>query len=389
MTIRRTKSERGSVIIVAVVTMSLMLTIGLATLSFGSGQRNLATAERVREASFNLAEGVLNSQLFLLSRTWPAAAATAFPSSCSSSTTATNCPAPATVSAQFTGSQYAGSTWTSAVKDNGGSVATYYTTAGAASQPAYDANGDGKLWVRAQGVVRGVPRTVVTQAQAQITSLPFPKNALTSGWTSGSNSGKKVLIDTSGRSYTSTPGQPGAVAVRCASGPPSSCIDYDMGKGQISPPSYQTSYSSSSLVTDQQVEQMRATAQSYGTYSSGCPSSLSGALVFIESANCTYTSGTFNSLASPGVLIIASGTLTLTQSATYYGLIYGRNGQGSTGAVISIGGCAHVIGSIAVEGGGGTAVGSCGNNLAYNSAATSAARVYGDPAVVRTTWREI
>jgi Tfp pilus assembly protein PilX len=386
---RHVDRERGSVMVVAVVSMGLMLAIGLATLSFGGGQRNLAAAERVRESSFNLAEGVLNSQIFLLSRTWPAAAATAFPASCSSGATATNCPAPATVSAQFSESQYTGATWTSAVKDNGGSVATYYTTAGAASQPAYDANGDGRLWVQARGVVRGVPRTVVTQVQAQITTLPFPKNSLTGGWTAATNSGKKVLIDTSGRSYTSTPGQPGSIAVRCSSAPPSSCINYDMSKGQISPPSYQTSFSSAALLSEAQVDQMRVTAKAYGTYYSGCPSSLTGAMVFIESGSCSYGNGTFNSLASPGVVAIATGTLTLNNNAIYYGLIYGRNGQGTTGAVITIGGCAKVIGSVAVEGAGGTNVGDCGNNLAYNSAATTAARAYGDPAVVRTTWREI
>jgi hypothetical protein len=383
------RSERGSVMVVAVVTMGLMLAIGLATLSFGNGQRNLAASERVRESTFNLAEGVLNSQIFLVSQTWPLSTSSAFPASCSSASAVTNCPSPATVSAQFSDAQYSGAAWTSAVHDNGGTVATYYTTAGAASQPAYDANHDGKLWVRARAVVKGVPRTIVTQVQAQLTTLPFPKNTLSAGWTAATNNGKKVLIDTSGRSYTSTPGQPGTVAVRCSSAPPSSCVNYDMTKGQISPPSYQTSYSSAAMMTATQLEQMRATAKAYGTYYSGCPGSVTGAVVFIESGNCTYGSGTFNSLASPGMLVIATGTVTISQNATYYGLIYARNSQASTGAVISITGCAHVIGSVAVEGAGGTSVGDCGNNLAYSATATTAARVYGDPAIVKSTWREL
>jgi hypothetical protein len=385
------RSEEGAVLVIAVVAMAVMISIGLATLAFGHGQRQLAAGERTRESTFNVTEGVLNSQLFLLSKSWPAASTSAYPASCSSATTATNCPDASTISAQFSGTQYSGMSWTSAVQDNGGSVATYYTTTGATGQPAYDANHDGKLWVRARGSLGGVSRTLVTQVQGQLTSIPFPKNTMTAGYVTVGSSGKKVLVDTNGRSYTSTPGQAGAVAVRCATPPPSStCLDLDPAKGQFSPPSYQNSYSSTTIVSSDQLAQMKATAQSYGTYTaSGCPASLTGTLVYIENGNCSYSSGTFNSLAAPGAVVIATGTLTLSGSATYNGLVYGRNTQATTGIVVTVTGCAKIVGSIAIEGSGGMAVGNCGNNVAYNSSVVSLLQAYGDPAVVKSTWREV
>ena len=376
--------------VLAVITMAVMLSFGLATIAFGTGQRHLASGERVRDSAFNVAEGVLNSEVFLLGRSWPTNSASAYPASCSSSTTVTNCPDAATISAQFSDAQYANATWTANVQDNGGTVTAYYSTTGAASQPAYDANGDGKVWVRARAVVAGIPRTLITQVQAQLQPLPFPKNTVTAGYVAAGSNGKKVLVDTNGRSYTTTPGQAGSVAVRCANPPQSSCLDLDLSKGQLSPPSYQTGYSSSSIVTAAQLSLMRATAQSYGTYyASGCPGSLTGTLVFIENANCSYSNGTGNSLAAPGVVVVATGTLTLTGAATYYGLIYAGNGQNSTGVVVNLQGCSKVIGSLVVEGSGGAQVGSCGNNLAYNASVTTLVKVYGDPAVVKSTWRDI
>ena len=106
---RRLRDEKGSAVIIAMVVMTLMLAMGLATISFGSGQRQLAVGERVRESSFNLAEAVLHSQVFILARAWPGSSATAFPASCSSAAVVTQCPSPTMLSAQFTEPEYTGS----------------------------------------------------------------------------------------------------------------------------------------------------------------------------------------------------------------------------------------------------------------------------------------
>ena len=383
------REERGSAVVIAMVLMTVMLAMGLATIGFGRGQRNLAVGERVRESSFNLAEAALHSQVFVLARTWPGSATTAFPASCSSAAVTTNCPNPSLISAQFTSPEYTNSTWSTAVQDNGGTVGSFYSTAGAASQPSYDLNGDGTLWVRSQGTVKGVSRTVITQVKAQVMQIPFPRNTLTAGYFEITNNGKKVMVDTSGRSYSSTPSQPGAIAVRCSSGPRSSCLNYDAGKGQVSPPSYQTNYPSALLVSADELNTMRGIARSNNTYhASGCPSSIAGAMVFIENGNCSY-SGSYNSLNASGMVVVARGTLSFGGNASYYGLVYLANAQSSAGFVLTMTGCSKIVGSVMIEGQGGAQVGSCGNQIAFNPAVIGLAKGYGNPAAVKGTWREI
>ena len=375
--------------IIAVILMAVMISLGLATIMFGNSQRQLAAGERVREAAFNLAEAALNTEVFVLSRNWPGSSASAFPATCSSATTATNCPSPTMISAQFNTGEYTNSTWTTVVQDNGGSVESFYSAAAAASQPSYDANGDGRLWARAQGTVNGVTRSVITQVKAQVQQIPFPRNTLTAGYFSIGNNGKKVMIDTSGRSYSTTPSQPGAIAVRCSSGPRSSCLNYDASKGQVSPPSYQNNYPSALYVSADQLNTMRGIAKANGTYyASGCPSSIAGAMVFIENGNCSY-SGTYNSLNSSGMVVVVTGSLSLGGNGIYYGLVYMRNAQSSTGFLLSMNGCAKIVGSVMVEGQGGVQVGNCGNQIAFNPGVLSVAKGYGNPAPVKSTWREI
>jgi Tfp pilus assembly protein PilX len=384
------KEQQGSALILAIMAMAIMLSVGLATLAFGGGQRQLAAGERIRESTFNVAEGALNSQIFLLAQSWPGSAASAYPTNCSSTTTVTSCPDPTTINAQFTGTDYTGYTWATAIRDNGGGNPDYYSTTVAAGQPSYDANGDGKIWVRGEATLRGVTRAIVTQVKAQIRTIPFPRNTLTAGYFSTTSQGRKVIVDTNGKTYSSTPTQAGAVAVRCSSGPTSSCLNYNAGQGQVSPPAYQTSYPTSSIISSDDLNAMRGIAKQSNTYySSGCPSTLTGSLVFIENGTCSYNTGTFNSLASSGMVVIATGTLSLGGNATYYGLIYAANLQGSTGYVVSEGGCAKIVGSIAVEGQGGLLAGACGANIAFNPNVTSLARGYSDPAPVKATWREV
>jgi hypothetical protein len=380
--------------VTAIVAMAIMFMVGLATLGFGSGQRQLAVGERVRESSFNMAEAVLNAEAFLLSRAWPGSVSAAYSTDCSSATQATKCPDRATIAAQFTGPEYASASWTAAVQDNGGQVGSYYRSDLAAGQPAYDANGDGVVWIRAQAIVQGAKRTVVAQMKAQTYSIPLPANVITAGHFATTNNGRKVIVDTNGRSYTATPGSPGVIAVRCTSGPKSTCLNYDAAKGQVSPPAYQTGYPTDRQVSDDDLNAMREAARANSTYySGGCPSSLAGPMVFIENGNCSYTTGgpaaTFNSLDAPGMVVIARGTLTLGGNSRYYGFIYAANLQNSTGYVVSTQGTASIIGGVAVEGQGGVLAGSSGTNIAFNRNVFSLAKGYGEPAVVKGTWREV
>jgi hypothetical protein len=230
----------------------------------------------------------------------------------------------------------------------------------------------------------------VGQVKAELVAIPFPPNVITGGHFATNNNGKKVIVDTNGRSYSSNPGQPGPVSVRCTLPPQSSCLNYDATKGQVSPPVYETSYPATPLVTTAQLDSMRTIAKSNGTYTaSGCPSTLAGGLVFIEDGNCTFNNGTFNTLSAPGMVVVATGTVTVAGNAQFYGLIYGRNLQNSTGYVITVTGCAKVIGGVAVDGNGGILAGACGNNIAFNGNVFGLAKGYGNPSSAKGTWREI
>ena len=64
----RLSSERGSALVTALLVTMLFMMLGLATVSLVDTQQRESGRERVRESSFSLAEGALNSQIYLLSR---------------------------------------------------------------------------------------------------------------------------------------------------------------------------------------------------------------------------------------------------------------------------------------------------------------------------------
>src|SRR6185312_6494175 len=112
----------------------------------------------------------------------------------------------------------------------------YYNdgTTSTRGQPGYDANGDGVVWVRSQGIVRGLKRTVVALVEVTQIKTAFPKNVVTAGYFTTTNNGKKVIVNTAGNPA----GTPGTLAVRCnVSGQtyPNSCLNYDPTRGQVSP----------------------------------------------------------------------------------------------------------------------------------------------------------
>jgi Tfp pilus assembly protein PilX len=396
MMTRMRTDERGVVIVVAMIAMAIMLVMGVATLAFVNSQQRHSGRERVGESSFDLANGAVKAQMFLLSRNWPSSAAKAYPSSCTSAAGAANCPVPATLATQFTGTDFAGAAWTTTVQDNGPPVDRYYKSAAAAGQPTYDASGpaglpDGKLWIKAKSVARGQTRTVVTLIQADEVEIPFPGNLVTAGRFATSNKGRKVILDTNGSSYTNTPGTPGGVAVRCKQSVDPNCLVYQPSKGQISPPTtIQQEYPNLTAVSRDELAAMRGIASSKGTYyATGCPPTLTGETVFIESANCTYTGGTYNTLASPGMVVMGSGKLTLLGNSYFNGLIYSANLLELSDDMVILGGTTRVIGAITIDHKGGLMAGSSATNLAFNGNVMKLAKGYASANPVKGAWREL
>jgi Tfp pilus assembly protein PilX len=385
---RRLVDERGFAVVTAIMVVGIMLALGLSAYAYVGSQTSQSSDERVRERSFNLSESALNSAANFLSTNWPTPA-NPYPTSCTQASTSTTCPSTTGVAGGQTGT---GWSWTTEVHDNGAPSASYYHDTTTRAQPGYDANGDGNLWIRASGVNRGRTRTIVGLVNSRPVLASFPQNVVTAGYFGTTNNGNKVIVDTQGGAS-----QPSVLKVRCSTGsnPPNSCLNYNPSKGQVNPDTTETGYGGGDAMTSGDIDAMRKRAQRLNSYYANCPSSLTGALVFIEGpADCSYTgTSAFNSPSGtqpgPGVLVIVNGTLTLGGSVDYYGLVYAPNAQNSTGNVVTVTGDASIVGAVAVDRGGGVSAGSSKTNIVYDNMVFNNVTVNGAVTLIQNGWREI
>jgi hypothetical protein len=394
------RQEDGHAIVTAMLVMVLCLTVGFTALSMVDVQQSQSRGERERESSFALGEAALNAQIFILSTQWPAYLGAARARCTQGTATDPDCPDPSTLAKGMTGADYsAGLEWSTEVHDNvsaAGATDQFYDDAIVRGQPGWDSNRDGLMWVRAQSRVRGRLRTLVALIRAERLDTLFPRNVITANRLSVSNNGNKTMVETNG-SY---------LILRCNNGTggqlsTDACKDWarDVHVGPNA---------TVNVVPDQRpglspetVERMREFAKANNTYfAGGCPS-LAGEIVFLESANCAYTGNSeWNTAAQPGVLIIGSGTLSLSANTTYHGVIYHVNGSDGVGAqingtVVTLHGNGCVDGAIVVDGPGGIQVGSssgaskCNGNIGFNPNAANNLRAYGTAGIVQNSFREI
>jgi Tfp pilus assembly protein PilX len=398
---RRAGSERGSALIVGVMVSMLMVSMGMATAVVIDSQSQGSARERLDESDFNLAQGALESQLSILTARWPGGSGAAYPSQCTTSSVSAQCPDPSMLRASYTSADYSSSpVWNTQVRDN--LTGDFYSDSGTASAPHWDSNGDGKIWVRATATVRNHTRAVVGLIQIDRQSEQLPHSTLVAGSMSISNNGNKALIctklpdDATGNSCTpSSSSQVGPVQVRCTTYT-SSCLDIRTpidNSVQISPYNVQLGYAQQSSLGADALARLKARAQADGTYYGGtCPSSMqgpsAGMVVFVDGANCSYNSNaTYNSLSSPGVFIINGGTLTLTGTSTFIGVIYGANPPAGV-TTVDLEGNTSVIGGINVDGNGTFIAGSSHVNLVFDDFAFSKVTSYGAAHLVQNKWRE-
>jgi hypothetical protein len=151
-----------------------------------------------------------------------------------------------------------------------------------------------------------------------------------------------------------------------------------------------------SVLTESQLNQLRQTADANGTYypAGTCPPSTiagyTGAVVFVESADCKLTgNGTINSAAKPGLIVFAAGTLKFTGTKTVYGTIYLANGQHSTADdLLDLGGNSTVIGSVMVDGAAGLAV-TGSDQVVYDANAQQNFSTITGAGLIRSSFREL
>ena len=381
----RLTQEGGWALLTSVLVLGILLALSLPLLSLVDVQQAQTAHERKSESSFNLAEGALDSAVFVLGKDWPAAAEGAYPSTCTPESTSLNCPDAEILTNTYSGGDYTDRNWTVQIRDDTG--VEYYDPEVVPSLPSWDANDNQKLWVRADAHAADGDRTVVMLVRRVDRTERFPRNAITAGWFIITTGGEKVVVDTKGDTAQAAP-----LAVRCTAPAPSiGCLEYRPDHNQVSPDTSVTGYASDTVVSADVLERMRSTAKALGTYyPSGCPASPVGHLVFIEEGDCAYAGGSIaNSPDSPGMIFVARGTISFGGGMTYYGLVYGANLQRSPGIVVWIHGAATVAGSIAADGGGGVRVGSDGGNVVYSDTVFPLITSFTAAAPVQGSWREL
>ena len=400
------RRQDGFAIVTVLIVMLIMIGLGIGMLLFANTEQHASARTASSEAGFNLAEASLDAEMFQLSRVWPGSAASAptSPAQCTPSTSsATNfCPDPSGLSngypvpasATCPGSlgvdawgAPAGTQWATYVRDNGPGTNTLFNSTAERTQPTYDANGDGKLWVRAVGVAGCTTETVVALVSQQLVPLAFPTTVLSANWFATGNSSGKIIVNARG-----TAAQNGFVSTRCTTGAPSPCQNFSTG--QISPYNNASPPRPSPAVTATQLASVKSQAQAKGTYFTppNCPPSsitaLNGAPTYVEGCGTlSYNNGTANSAGTPGWLVLADGTIDFNGNATFYGTIYAVNGQNSSGIVVNVHGNALIQGAVDVDGPGGVGLGQSKMNLIYDTTSFGSVTTYAGVTQVPNSFR--
>jgi hypothetical protein len=386
---QRLRSEDGYAIATAMVVMAIMLTVGIAAMAFVDTETDSSRKERTHESRLNLTEGVMAAEIFQMSRNWPSSATQAFPAECTEGSAEALCPKPAQVQAQFKGVDFTlDPAWRVQVRDDAdGVTGKYYDDATVLGRPAWDQNGNGEMWVRAEGTLENEDRVVVARVRVERKPLQFPDSPFVAGSFATGNSGNKVIVSTGGKNGI----------VRCDSGTaaPShqsnACMGYDVG--QVSPVGTVISDPNvpANLIAPGLLDSLRAMAQAKGTYyASGCPSNPSGDVVFVENGTCHYNGNmVVNSQAKPGIFVINNGTMKINGGVTWWGVIYAVNAQNTTDVVIELSGNSDIRGGTFVDGMGRLSVGNSKLNLTYDPSVTQSRTAYGTAGIIQNTWREL
>jgi hypothetical protein len=390
--------------------MVMAIGFGTAILAIADTQSQSSAVSRQRDAATSLADAALNAEMFSLSNNWPGPGSAAGPTgpqtepagpypTCTPTSTDPRCPSAALLQNLINSPDTinSGVSWKINVYDNdivnGQSLQSFYSDQYTAGQVAYDGNGgtgDGKLWVRAQATVGNVTKTVVAMVQAQYRTIPLPRDVVLAGNLQTGNQGNKVIINTQG---TAGPGSAAPVFVRCNPALSTTCLQYDSTHtiNQISPDTASGNSTAGNAISASDQAALKAQAQANGTYYATCPANMpSGAVVWIDSGNCSWTgNATLNSSNSPGVIVINNGTMTVGGTLTFYGLLYGINAQATTGTVIGTTGNAQVFGAVMVDGSGGVGAASSKLNLQFDPNAVAGVNTVSNASYIQTTWREL
>jgi Tfp pilus assembly protein PilX len=382
--VSRRREERGSALVIVIMAVSVTLLLGMALLQAVTSEGGAARQQRHREAAFNLAETALNSEIFVLGNAWPSAPVSAYPASCiPAATIVFGCPDSALMGRSLSQADPNGTPdWSVAVRDDGASAT--WSESLLTTQPSWDADGDGRIWVRAKATAEGRPVTLVGLIAQSAVSAGFPQSVITAGHFGTGSQGNKRYVDTQGSAAAPSP-----LIVRCSQPAPSACLDYAASKGQVSPDTAQTGYTGGPAASPRVIADFIARAQAAGTYYDTCPGSLTGTVVVIASGDCSYqANNVWNDPTAPGVLVLLRGSITMRGNQRFYGVIHAVNQDGRSDDLVTISGNVLLQGSVLVDGDGGVLLDGSGQ-VVYDPNAVNGAQSYLTPQLVKSTWRQL
>jgi Tfp pilus assembly protein PilX len=403
----RIADERGWALLTAILFMTIMLGTILAVARFVDSQTKLGADSRKRETAFNMSEAALNGQIFALSQQWPGAGAATNTSlqysTCNQASTGAKCPNASALANLIASADASNATWQTVIRDNGGSSPNFYSDSLTLGQPAYDANNDKQLWVRATSTARGKTRTMVTLVRVEEQQEDLPHAAVIANRLNDSNNGNKVLVN-----MTNSTGANGFIGVRCTptAGEASACLGQprpatgtwptSLVETQLSPYDghIQPGYPTGNLMTPAARERLRQRAIEDGYFYSTCPAALptTATVIWIDAGNCQFQ-GTDSTSAE--MLVLNHATVEFLGNRDFTGVIYAINADNLSSNVVMLHGNGHLFGGILVEGNGAVDIGSSGNgggiqgNLVFDDNAFKSVKSYGTAGMVQNTWREI
>jgi hypothetical protein len=416
----RWRSQEGFALVTAIVLMTVMMGVGLATAAMIDTQAKESTVTRQRDTAFNLAEAALNAQVYALSLRWPGFGYGAAPGyrnyACSSGgaeptlgpapttqqqmTAATPvCPSPATLGALLKNVDAQGASWRTWVYDdpsptsNAEDRGKYYsdslvTTGDTLTTPAgtvptqggvgFDSNKDGKLWVKATATARGHTRTIVSLVKVESFQQDVINTALLTGSLDFSNNGNHsgYFVDQSSGTTANV------ITVRCdpRADVNAECLGYpykdgstwsaDIG-GAINPPNYSANPAAPNALAPATLDELMGVALTDQTYydnvgTQNCsqlsqPPSFTFNILYIKDCGLVSWSSnaTLNSEAAPGIIILDNTRLKITGNVVINGIVYARHPP-LTSPTVEMVGCSQIAGGLIIDEIWGTAsIGSC------------------------------
>ena len=449
----RLRSEDGWTLVTALILMTVMLGVGLATASMVDTQARQSAVTRQRDTAFNLAEAALNAQIYALSLRWPGYGykdAAAYGSyGCSNrgseqslgpapstqaqlASAAPVCPSPATLEPLINTVDARGvSSWATRVYDDPSPTTSaadrgkHYSDALVAAGDTltsgdgsvvrtmggvgYDSNKDGKLWVKATARASGHTRTLVSLVKVEAVQKDTFNTALLAGSLDFSNNGNHsgFFID------QTTATAPNVLTVRCdpATNTSVSCLGYPQstndwaGKigGAIDPPNYSANPTAPNAFDAATLDAFMSDAVTDSTYydnvgTHNCsqlsqPPTFSFRVLYIKDCGTLgWSSNATVPTTGQGVIILDNTRLSITGDVTINGIVYARHPP-ATNPTVEMKGCSQIAGSLMIDDLGQASIGSCSQagkpELLFVPTAFEALKTYASAGIIQNTWREL